>query len=523
MSTSHIQEAAYDAFLYPDEPHFWSEPARFAAAAALYGAAPSAVATARILEIGCASGGNIIPMAARYPHAEFYGFDISSKQIDAAKRHADEAGLQNLTLMHADIAALPPNLGTFDYIIAHGICSWIPPQIQTALWQACDGLLREDGLLYLSFNTLPGWHFKNSVRDLLRFHSAQKNDADESFSDILNFFTRVESHAHGIYKHLLGIEKQFMNETDANYIRHEYLEAENHAFYVQEIIREAEAHGMSYVCEADPTSSNLDLLPLDVATHIRADANRNRSVQEQYVDFYINRSFRRSVFGRTAHAHHINHEINRRNIDTLHIVLVDLPPSAKHNDGEGAVAFPTNFFAASDNASYEQKQMLAVQALNYLGTAIVRTSHSIAISDVLQAFDSETKGDESLIDIVRSSIFELLYRRKFALSTEPVAWSRDLTAPQLQKLLRSDALHGRPGSTNVLHERIELTSDQSRLVMSLLDGTRNRAQLQQSLLELFAQGCIVLDDDTATLSSEARISEYLDTMLTKIAELRLLM
>ena len=528
MHDSHVQEAAYDAFLYPDDPHFWSEPGRFSAAAVLHGFQLAKVARARVLEIGCASGGNIIPMAARYPQATFYGFDISGKQIEAAKRHADEIGLPNLTLVHANITGLPSDIGTFDYIIGHGICSWVPHPVRLALWEVCNRLLREDGLLYLSYNTLPGWHFKKVVRDLFRFRVGEKTQTHESLLDVAAFFKRIEAQAKGIYKHLLDIEKQFITDDDVYYIRHEYLEEENHAFYVQDILREAADHNLTYVCEADSTSSNLALFPAEISEHIIRDSLGQRSMEEQYIDFHINRSFRRSVFAKYSHAKSVKREIAWDTVDQLHIEPLDVPFAVTQVDGtQEFLAFPPDFFAATKDTRQLQKQSVAAQALTYLQTALPATLCTITAGDVLTKLHKETQGDPELEHVVRLSIFELLYRRKFCISTEHASWSQDLERPRLQHLLRSDALHGRSSSTNVLHEKITLTSDQSRLVMSLLDGNHDRKALAARLVSLLHEGRLVLDHTEARANApesiEKRVSDYLDVILEKIANLKLLL
>src|SRR5690625_1770223 len=122
---------------YDRQPYFsnvfpWSAPGYIRAAAHLYGIQSPPVANARILELGCAAGGNCIPIASLYPDAQVVGVDISARQIAAGQRVIEQAGLTNIRLLNQCFSRLPTDLGKFDYIIAHGVWSWVPEVVQQA-------------------------------------------------------------------------------------------------------------------------------------------------------------------------------------------------------------------------------------------------------------------------------------------------------------------------------------------------------------------------------------------------------
>ena len=123
-------DISYDAVPYPDYSYFESHPDRVATMATLFGMKPPPVDRCRVLELGCAGGGNLIPMAYGLPQSEFVGIDTSARQIAAGQEKASALGLKNVTLQPLDILDVNTDHGQFDYIIAHGVFSWVPRVVQ---------------------------------------------------------------------------------------------------------------------------------------------------------------------------------------------------------------------------------------------------------------------------------------------------------------------------------------------------------------------------------------------------------
>jgi SAM-dependent methyltransferase len=118
--------ARYDEVPYKSFPRSRSHPARIAMIAQLLGLEPAPPAEANLLEIGCVSGGHIIPLAVQYPPARFLGLDLSPAQIAQGKARIERLGLANIELVLGVIADFAPHAGKFDYILCHGVYSWVP-------------------------------------------------------------------------------------------------------------------------------------------------------------------------------------------------------------------------------------------------------------------------------------------------------------------------------------------------------------------------------------------------------------
>jgi SAM-dependent methyltransferase len=171
---------AYDEAPYESYAHPQSAPGQLAAIAWAFGLDPPDVPRSRVLEIGCAAAGNLIPFAAMHPLARMVGVDPSRVHIDQGRRRVHALGLDNIELIHGDIAHLDlAALGQFDFIICHGVYSWVPDEVQAAILAACGRLLSPVGVAYVGYNTYPGWKAKEIVRDAMLLSVDDTTTVDE--------------------------------------------------------------------------------------------------------------------------------------------------------------------------------------------------------------------------------------------------------------------------------------------------------------------------------------------------------
>ncbi|MBA3531908.1 MAG: class I SAM-dependent methyltransferase, partial [Ardenticatenales bacterium] len=139
--------------------------------AALQGLRPAPVAACRVLELGCGSGSNLIAMAYGLPESRFLGIDLSAQQSADGQATVAELGLPNVEIRQGDILAVDDSFGPFDYIIAHGVYSWVPPVVREKVLSICRERLAPQGIAYVSYNVFPGWHPLLIIREMLRYHT----------------------------------------------------------------------------------------------------------------------------------------------------------------------------------------------------------------------------------------------------------------------------------------------------------------------------------------------------------------
>ncbi|MDU3879552.1 MAG: class I SAM-dependent methyltransferase, partial [Veillonella sp.] len=167
---------SYDSFLYVSKPFSSTNINNLQAKAKLYGLNPVPLKGARILELGASCGGNLIPQALYYPEATFTGIDLSGVQVQHGNEIIKSIGLTNVTLLEKDILDIDESFGTFDYIIVHGIWSWVPDVVKDKILSICNKNLSDNGIAYVSYNTYPGWKRLEQLRDIMLYSEKRAKD-----------------------------------------------------------------------------------------------------------------------------------------------------------------------------------------------------------------------------------------------------------------------------------------------------------------------------------------------------------
>lgn len=271
--------------------------------ARLLGLSPAPASTAHILEIGSSYGGNLISQALFYPQATFTGIEIAPTQVSVGKTYIDQLGITNLDLLEGDVNESHEHLGTYDYIIAHGFYSWVDEETKDNFLRLCKEHLAENGILYMSYNTYPGWHKMDSVRALLEF--ANKD------VDTLNHREKVR-HGKTVASKLgalmleydtvknqqgpfLQALRQTLQKQDC-YVGHDHLEPVNSPVYFHQCIDHMTEHGFTYLCDCDLNLSFPDVYDETLRTKLQELAPHDPLAREQYIDFMLNTAFRKSLF-----------------------------------------------------------------------------------------------------------------------------------------------------------------------------------------------------------------------------------
>jgi hypothetical protein len=232
-------------------------------------------------------------MAAGLPRGTLVGVDRARRQVEEARAIATATGLGNVRFVEASFEDAGELGGPFDYVIAHGVASWVPPASRRALLTAIHGALAPAGVAYVSFNVLPGWYERLAARDWLTFDRAE--DAQAS----LAWLRDQVSPEHADYRRRLGAVARRLGETERAYAAHEYLADEHHPQPVSALLREAASAGLAYLGDAIPGEMAVELLP--AAARERAHG-LDPAAAQQLVDFVRNTAFRRAVLVRADEA-----------------------------------------------------------------------------------------------------------------------------------------------------------------------------------------------------------------------------
>lgn len=248
--------ASYDELPYDSLPLPETQPDFLAAVAKLHGFDAPDPARARILELGCASGGNLIPLAWRWPESECVGVELSRVQAEAGAAFIRRLGLPNVRILHGDLAALPADLGEFDYVIAHGVFSWVPPKVQQALLDVCRRHLSPHGIAYISFNVAAGWQRLQPLRDALVGRTAGELPAPARFEQALRVLNELGAEW---TDPALRKEIAYLKSAAPSYLFHEYLAEFNLPTRFAEFAAQLDAHGLRYIGEAGPRRAVVEL------------------------------------------------------------------------------------------------------------------------------------------------------------------------------------------------------------------------------------------------------------------------
>lgn len=315
-NTNDVQQTIYSELGYKSMPFPYTTPATLEAYAALVGISAPNPKTARVLELGATYGGNIISQALFNPDATFVGIELSQEQVEKGNEVIANAGLTNVSLIQSDIASIGSEIGTFDYIITHGVYSWVDDGVKEALLRLINEHLAEDGIAYVSYNTYPGWHTMEEVRQLMMFSNRDKTQFNHKEkvlhgktigsivgSQILKYDNLKERNSK-----FLGALRSVMQK-DEYYVGHDHLEPNNDPVYFYQFNDHLGAHNLAYLCDADLTLSMVRSFDADIADTLDKLAPNDHVAQEQYLDFMLDTTFRKSIICKAKHAESVTYDM----------------------------------------------------------------------------------------------------------------------------------------------------------------------------------------------------------------------
>jgi len=481
----------YDELPYINRAFPQTHPDRIGTIARLFGLHPPDPRSCRVLELGCASGDNLIPMALGLPDARFVGIDLSLRQVEEARQTVEALGLANIELSRHDIADVDASWGAFDYIICHGVYSWVPAPTREKILAICHENLAPNGVAYVSYNTLPGWHIRGMIRDMMIYHAAPYQGAAAKVRQaraLLDFLAQSVPATQAYGMMLRQEQDAIRNEPDA-YLFHDHLEVVNDAVYFHQFAEAAGRHELEYLGEAEfgqMTMSNSSPQVTEALRRIGPDIIRT----EQYMDFLNNRTFRQTLLIRAGAT--LQRNLAAVVLDGLVAASAALPVSTQPSLAEGAI----EVFRTPNGATHNIGDALTKTALLLLGQQwplSVPVAQLAAMCRARLQRDAGTAAGASIPeDAVRALSGRLLQGfaaravelRLFAPRLTPTPTARPCASPLARLQARRNGT-----VTNLRHEPVALDDLQRRL-LPLLDGTRDVAALVAALAKLAKEDTI---------------------------------
>ncbi len=444
--------STYDQVLYPSLAFSETHPDNLAAIATLHGLTPP-TGPCRVLEVGCGDANNLIPMALADPLSHFVGFDLATRPIEAGQAVIQSLGLTNIELHTLDILAFPPSLGTFDYIIAHGFCTWVPAFVLEKFFAVCQAHLTPHGVIFASYNTFPQAHAREASRQILHHQppgpaASRVTDGKQFLSTIRGFVTDP------LWQATLDSEIKRLGARPDAVTFHDELGGAYNCFYVSDFVALASRHGFQYLAEALLRPTLRPNVPPETLAELRRLSQGDEVTFQQYLDFVTYRGFRRTLLCRAdlpIQRENINQNLLKLRVASP-LYLVSQNPSGsetfRNGSGPGQMEMNNPFLSA---------------ALHRLEAVWPR---SLPLAELVPDWNAaaETPFFHQLIAL---AVNGLLFLRH----TDPPVASQTEANPTANPLARLQAAHGSLFTT-MLHTQVRFEDEFSRHLIALLDGTR---------------------------------------------------
>jgi methyltransferase-like protein/SAM-dependent methyltransferase len=492
-------ENPYDAVPYQSVSFPVTRPANLFTVGSLFGVSAPDFRTARVLELGCASGGNLIPLAFQYPDGHYTGIDFSERQIEAANEMVAALELKNIDFIARPFADMP-SLDKFDYIICHGVYSWVGDEERKQLLDICRDNLVENGLAVISYNTLPGWNMVRSLREIMLYHAQSFDDPVEKASQAVELlrFIRDNNAEGSAYRAVIDSELEILSDQTVSYITHEHLEVENSQFYFHEFATALGEHGLQYVGDSNITHMYVDNLPEDAAEMLKTVTDILR--QEQYMDFIRNRRFRSSII--CPQAVPINRNLSAEITRDFYLSSL-IKPDAEDLKGDGP---DTRFRDAAENVVFTAH----TKEVAVVFTELAESLRPIKIDDLANMAARNIDGADpaALKATIEQLGLQLALRGFIVLHADPGNHMTHVSEmPEVSKLARHQApLYG--WATNARHETINHDLF-ARALVGHVDGSKNLDQLSEIMVEQVDKGVIAVQADGKDMADDEQRSSVI--------------
>jgi SAM-dependent methyltransferase len=450
----------YDAVPYPGQAFAQTHPDRLATHAALFGLDAAPPADCRVLEIGCGDGGNLLPMAVALPGSSFAGIDSSPAAIERAEHLRRELGVPNVRFELVAIEDYDAPAGAFDYVIAHGVFSWVPEAVRRDLLALCAHALSERGIAYVSYNALPGARVPQTLRELLALKLEGVQEPAERIAAarrLLGLLSGPDGRAT-----TLGAEAAHLLDSPDALLFHDALAPVNRPYFFHEFAAQAAEHDLQYLAEANFLEMQAGMLSTDLQLELMDSADVVR--QEQLLDYVKVRRFRQTLLCHAAI------ELDRvLRLERIADFALSSPARATVDDpaNPGRVTFH-----APGGSRLTTEHAAVVEVLTRAGES---WPAPVLVADVLGRDAPRGEVDTVCEALIRAYAANLVELHIHPPAPCVVAGERPRASPVARQQARDQTR-----VANLRHATVPVKDDLRRLLL-LLDGTRDRAALLAEL------------------------------------------
>lgn len=490
----------YDELPYHSSPLPATSPENLQSIARMLGIDAPSPSTARVLELGGASGGNLIPIAIRYPGSECVGIDLSSVQVEDGRALIEYCGgLPNISLRQGSITEVDASWGKFDYIICHGVYSWVPEEIRNDVLRICSENLSENGVAMISFNTYPGWKGHQIIRDAMILAASKATSPKERLELGRAMVRRLldKDVDNDLLHSALKESAPLVLDGVDSYVLHEFLEPENNAFYLKDFIADASSHGLKYLGDASFSTMFVENYPEAMQKSLADWAPESDLETHQYLDLLVNRRFRHALL---VHDHHPKPEA-----ESLIVSPGTHFTGAFRNLMDDRGQPVPNKLVDLNGMHYNAENPIFLLIAELLTRAYPASVNFTELRNELQsrARVPADKAEEMLAPyirmmIVKGSITPLSEASQAAAGISQKPFVHPFTRRHIQRQFEANPAASRYIAWSLMHTELSLDPFGAWLSMQL-DGTRDLEALVDRALDAIAQGAQIIPPEAGNV------------------------
>ncbi len=509
-SQTSLKEASnpsYDEVPYESMPYPFTHPQHLYTVGKLFGLSPPDFRTASVLELGCAGGGNLMPLAINYPKARFTGLDLSKEQIAHAEKQKQALGLKNIDFRQQNILEFAPK-ENFDYILCHGVLSWVPENVREKIFDICDKYLSPKGLAIITYNTLPGWNAVRSLREMILFHTGRFATPAEKIQQarlLLDFLAENALEENRGYRALIEDERNILRNAADYYFYHDHMETVNAQFYLHEFARMANDHNLTYVGDTGISQMYVDNFPQKTMEILKAFGDV--ITQEQYMDFVTNRRFRTSILCKSGQA--LNRNLKNEQVMDFYLTfnpaLQVTGPDAQHT-----AVFQVN------NGKFTTNNELSTTLYLELAAA---SPAPIAVKDLIARTQKKLglKDDTTVRNALDESALPLVLRGFVSLHSDSPPHATEVgKKPKAYPLARLQAAVPNCKLVTNAFGASASVSLVDCIILQNLDGTKTAEDIVDILLKGVQSGALKMEKDNVIITDEKEVRKNLTATVNEI-------